>query len=558
MKKVFILTIAALSMMAGCQKINSIIKPGNEPIDDESPVKIQFRSNVLNVTTKASLEGLNGGQDLYIYGLNRTKPGVGEIINAKAHMAKPSGAAEGWSVTDGSLKFADNKTFFYNATKDKYDFYGYYLADAAEIPTKLDNYQIDITINGTQDILLAAADPEKDILAEGVNTTQVTSTEYVYSAWATRRGVTPKLEFRHVLSKFEFEVQNKGTQPVVIQSIDLTTKTNGVLTVINQEPSAEGANDGLVQGLVIKPGDEVTTMRLQSESFLEGGALLDPKDEGTADDVMIDGVRLEGNMSEPTVLQGEIMTFAGQDSDVIIRLVQKGMKENQVRQVTMPITLDEENNKGTKTQEGYKYLVSIVIYSLEEVGVDVQLLGWNSGGKVELDQDDKIDDPESGYEDVIIGGDVNDNESNDDTNEDSGETPGDNTGSEPGDNNGDESTEEPEDDPVQNPEDNTGGEPGDEPGNDSGETPEDNNGGESGETPGENPEDNPGDDPVENPEENTGGEPEPDPTPDPGQEPEPDPTPDPEPDQNPDSEPEEGTEDVTGEDNEVDPEEGLQ
>ena len=353
MKKVFILTIAALSMMAGCQKINSIIKPGNEPIDDESPVKIQFRSNVLNVTTKASLEGLNGGQDLYIYGLNRTKPGVGEIINAKAHMAKPSGAEEGWSVTDGSLKFADNKTFFYNATKDRYDFYGYYLADAAEIPTKLDNYQIDITIDGTQDILLAAADPEKDRLAEGVNTTQVINTDYVYSAWATRRGVTPKLEFRHVLSKFEFEVQNKGTQSVVIQSIDLTTKTKGVLTVINQEPSSEGASDGLVQGLVIKPGDEVTTMRLQSESFLEGGALLDPKDEGTADDVMIDGVRLEGNMSEPTVLQGEIMTFAGQDSDVIIKLVQKGMKENQVRQVTMPITLDETENFGTKTREGY-------------------------------------------------------------------------------------------------------------------------------------------------------------------------------------------------------------
>lgn len=551
MKKVFILTIAALSMMAGCQKINSIIKPGNEPIDDESPVKIQFRSNVLNVTTKASLEGLNGGQDLYIYGLNRTKPGVGEIINAKAHMAKPSGAEEGWSVTEGSLKFADNKTFFYNATKDKYDFYGYYLADAAEIPTKLDNYQIDITINGTQDILLAAADPEKDILAEGVNTTQVTSTEYVYSAWATRRGVTPKLEFRHVLSKFEFEVQNKGTQPVVIQSIDLTTKTNGVLTVINQEPSAEGANDGLVQGLVIKPGDEVTTMRLQSESFLEGGALLDPKEEDNADDdVMIDGVRLEGNMSEPTVLQGEIMTFAGQDSDVIIKLVQKGMKENQVRQVTMPITLDETENFGTKTREGYTYVVSIVIYSLEEVGIDVKLLSWNHGGKVELDQDDKIDDPESGYEDVIIGGDVNDNESNDDTNDDSGETPGDNTGSEPGDNNGGEPTEEPEDDPVQNPEDNTGGEPSDEPGNDSGETPEDNNGGESGETPGENPEDNPDEEPGE--------EQEPDPTPDPGQEPEPDPTPDPEPDQNPDSEPEEGTEEVPGEETEVDPEEGLQ
>ena len=397
MKKIFIFVVAAIWVVAGCQKINSIIKPDNDPLDDGKPVQIKFRSNVLNVTTKASLEGLNGDQDLYIYGLNRTKPGVGEIINAKAHMAKPSGAAEGWSVTDGSLKFADNKTFFYNATKDKYDFYGYYLADAAEIPAKLDNYQIDITIDGTQDILLAAADPEKDILAEGVNTAQVTNTDYVYSAWATRRGVTPKLEFRHVLAKYEFEVQNLGTQGVVLQSIDVTSKTNGKLTVINQEPTTSGGSDGLVQGIVIKDGDVDQKLRLRSETFTVGGAVLDYGEEGPEDDVKTDGVRLDGLMTQPLKLQGEVMTFAGQDNDVIIRLVQKGMKDGQYRQVTMPIQLDK-TDASKKTQPGYSYLVSLVMYSLESAEVNVSLLEWNVGDNVILDQEQQVGIPYSSYE----------------------------------------------------------------------------------------------------------------------------------------------------------------
>ncbi len=400
MNRKLIFAATTLMIAVGCNKFREEINDYKDPLDDGRPVEIRF-SSVVN--TKASLSGLNDSHDLYIYGLNRTTPGVQEIINAKAHMAKPVGAGEKWEATDGSLVFFDT-TFFYNATRDKYDFYGYHLADAAVVPDKLTNYQIDITIDGTQDILLASADPEKDIQRPGVKP-EVTNTDYVYSAWSTRRGVTPRLVFSHALAKFEFEVQNLGTLPVVLQSIEITSKTKGLLTVVNQPPTSADANDGLVQGLVVKDDDVETVMELKSPSFVKGGAILDRGEEGDEDDIKVDGIRLEGNMPEPVALLGEIMTFAEQDNKVIVKLMQKGMKEGQFRKITMPITLDETENFGTRPRQGYTYLVSLVVYSLEEVGVNISLLKWDDGGNVSLDQEDKVNHPESGYEDVIVDAD---------------------------------------------------------------------------------------------------------------------------------------------------------
>ena len=213
--------------------------------------------------------------------------------------------------------------------------------------------------------------------------------------------MTPNLVFRHVLAQYKCEVKNRGTLPVVLQSVEITSKTKGALPVVNQAPSAEGAGDGLVQGLVIKQGDVDAKLKLNSSTFVAGGALLDPKGEGVEDDVMVDGVRLGPLQETPVELKGELMTFAGQDNKVVLRLVQKGMKDGEYRQITIPITLDEVLNHGTKTQEGYSYLVSLVVYSLEEVGITVTLLPWQDGGNVLLDQEVEAGKPGTGYEDEI-------------------------------------------------------------------------------------------------------------------------------------------------------------
>ena len=63
MKKTLIYLVTAIVVMAGCKKF----KPDSDPLDDGKLVKIEFASNVVNVRTKASLTGLNGSHDLYIW-----------------------------------------------------------------------------------------------------------------------------------------------------------------------------------------------------------------------------------------------------------------------------------------------------------------------------------------------------------------------------------------------------------------------------------------------------------------------------------------------------------
>lgn len=400
-KRIFICVLAAAAVAVGCRKDRVEANPEFDPLDDGKPVAVTFSSNVLNVKTRASLTGLNDSHDLYIYGLNRSKPGVGEIINAKAHMAKPSGAGTDWLVAEGALEFADDKTFFYNGTRDVYDFYGYYVGDAATVPETLPDYQLEVAIDGSQDVLIGIANPEEDITATGVDTDEVKDTENVYSAWSTRRGVTPKIKFIHALTQYKFEVKNRGTQAVVLQSVEITSKTNGVLTVVNQDPSAPGADDGLVQGFDIKPGDTDKLISLKSSTFTQGGAVLDYKGEGPDDDVKVDGVRLEPLQTAPVKLEGELMTFAGQTNNVIVKLVQKGMKPGEFRQITLPITLNETENLGTKTRPGYSYLISLVIYSLEEAGMNVSLVEWHGAGSIPLDQEVEAGKPGTGYEDKV-------------------------------------------------------------------------------------------------------------------------------------------------------------
>jgi hypothetical protein len=174
-----------------------------------------------------------------------------------------------------------------------------------------------------------------------------------------------------------------------------------VLTVVNQDPSAPGADDGLVQGFDIKPGDTDKLISLKSSTFTQGGAVLDYKGEGPDDDVKVDGVRLEPLQTAPVELEGELMTFAGQTNNVIVKLVQKGMKPGEFRQITLPVVLDETENLGTKTRPGYSYLISLVIYSLEEAGMNIKLIPWQDGKTVPLDQEIESGKPGTGYEDKI-------------------------------------------------------------------------------------------------------------------------------------------------------------
>ena len=345
MKKFFLFAASAVALTVSCQKLQELVNPGTEPVDDTNPVEIKFTTNVATVETKAgtgALDALSADQTLYIYGLNRTNSAKRPIINAPAQAIVAEDAA-GVDVQwlDASLAVDPNIAYFYNGTNDMYDFYGYYVGDAAGANPAPDetNYTLDVTIDGQHDILLARA--EGDAGAE------------TYSAKTARAGVKPNLAFEHQLSQFIFKVRNHGNSEIVLTDVDINTLTKGTLTV------AETTRGGTSQGLVPVP----STNGDLSLPMTTGKDL--PAKPGAGESTWVD-------------LDGSVMVFPEQEQyDIKLTLTQTGVTGNRV--VTVPFKYT------SGIEAGNAYTLSITVYSLTEAGVTASLTKWTSVVVDEID-----------------------------------------------------------------------------------------------------------------------------------------------------------------------------
>ena len=274
MKKFFFFAATAVALTVACQK--------NEVADDVNPVAIQFNTNVATVVTKGAgqIEDLTEASALYVYCLNTTRPTQQTQKNVEATVN-----------ANKEVVFAGGATYFYAGTYDKYEFYGYYVDDAATGTPDADTYKLDVTIDGTQDILYATTDPRKDIEGNAVVTDA--KLDRVYSAWSARNGVKPQLVFDHALTQFKFKVQNSGSQKLTLKAIQVTSPKEGVFTVAGAE-----------QGLVVKAGAEAKALNLVSTT-------------------LTNGLELDGH-SAVTSVDGEIMVYAGQENKVMLTLWQIG------------------------------------------------------------------------------------------------------------------------------------------------------------------------------------------------------------------------------------------
>ena len=364
MKKIFAFAIAAVTMTVGCQKIQELVNPDRNQtsFDDNEPVEITFNTNVVNVETKAA----NGSvttfdpdkHKLYVYGLNTTNNGVKEITNALA--TTNAGA------TPASLTL--DKPYFYNGTDDKYDFYGYYVDDAADPATVAADYTLPVTITGQQDILLAKALGSE--ASDGVN-----PIVDAYSAKTARAGVVPNLQFEHQMSQFSFNVRNCGSYAITLKGLSLNTINKGTLTVA-------GASRGLeaLTGDANKADIEVST----TEQSLAEVDKLDSENY--------------------TPIGQPIMVFSENAYTVILYLWQTGMEANKVRKVTVPVTITNDPEDLTDAGitgtdpgalKGYAYEINVTVYSLEEITVTASIVGWKTGASFVFDTEDGTTDGET-------------------------------------------------------------------------------------------------------------------------------------------------------------------
>lgn len=394
MKKEWLLAMCATAMMASCAKDKTIALDngaGGTPeeiilgagqylsaeVEQGQPMKAASRG-IGSVGDLGAANNWNG-DTVYVYGI------VGDTlfaINGEAATA-PAGTP-GATVTSTLAWTAADKHYYYDGN-NLYDFYGCHVDDAATAAMTIQpgtdlataGFSVSVKIDGTQDLMVAVPDKSKDI--EG--NLEVTTTDNLYSAWSSRRGVKPNLVFKHVLTRLTFKakcgnaVAYEDGKEVYITSVQVVdAKNKGTLTIIPTEGN-----------------QQVFTASDVPEDKADFSLMQGPKDPGVSKELAsFKEVKITGSKDDDFVQIGvPMMLVPGGEYYVVIKTKQDADGDGQFEedeQVLDPVPVKIAVTDGFKA--GYNYNVKLTVYGLEHIDIDATLTAWENGEDIEIDPDD--------------------------------------------------------------------------------------------------------------------------------------------------------------------------
>lgn len=417
MKKMFFFALAAAGMLTACSNEDTL--GGN---DDQNVSEQQIRLGVASSKVQTRGTGTVGGmtedenkwagQTLWVYMLQKGSMELGYYKTP----ADAAGAAVGTAVFDNKEFKAPNTaestvsglattadgTIAYYPVSGNYDFWGYRVDDAVtgtpdvklvdDTDTEVAADQatkrvVDITIDGSQDIMAGKATPSADEVTKLGNYGQ-----NFYSAYAARKGVQPNITFNHLLTRFTFEVRagskatagagaSGNTEAVRVQGVSVESLTDGKLTVAYKGETKEAAD------LLTFTGDASPLTLKQRAAGADNNAPL----------VDLEEVALtwpaDANATVGDVLPvGEALLVAPGQTEypLTIALAQK-VKKNTTAADKEDMALEQKATikiDGTqKFEPGKSYKVTITVYGLEEIEVTATLVPWQDGGSIDIDDD---------------------------------------------------------------------------------------------------------------------------------------------------------------------------
>lgn len=395
MKKLFFFAAAAIAMLASCQK-NELGNTQTSGIDDSKPAAIQFNVNApsFDVKTRAAVDAWDE-TEVYLYGIKQQRDdnnavipfGEGmydfEEILINNQLAKVLDADTPLEVyqTPAQGSNETNVPYFYGEGQT-YDFFGYHLGGANAVINNPANDVISyqVTIDGSQDLMVAAADKENDIM-DDTSTDGVTVAD-IYSAWAARRGVHPTLVFNHALTRFNFIVRGMtqpsdpqpGDETVTVTGISLVdVATTGTLTVVGQEL-------GFTQGDL---SETATENVLKLKTIEDDGTEVDFE----AETVVFGNTNVAGN--------GSCIMFAPNLENVKVKVdLKHGKYPNTVELDPYEFTINASQvlKDGaaaglTKFLAGDAYNIYINVYGPEKIVIKAELTEWKPAGDYTYDPD---------------------------------------------------------------------------------------------------------------------------------------------------------------------------
>lgn len=421
MKKMFFFALAAAGMLTACSNDDTL--GGNENVSEQQ-IRLGVASSKVQTRGTGTVGGMTdtenvwAGQTLWVYMLQKGSmdlgyyktpdeaagtAAVGTAVFDNKQFKAPNTAASGLATTaDGTIA--------YYPVSGNYDFWGYRVDDAVTLAganatpavktvddtdkevdaDKATKRVVDIKIDGSQDIMAGKAAPSADEVTKLGN-----YKENFYSAYAARKGVQPNITFKHLLTRFTFEVRagskatagvsaSGNTGAVRVQGISVGSQTTGTLTVAYTGEKKEAAD------LLTFTGDASPLKLMQRatpdadhnaplEALKEVPLTWPATGEATVGDVIPVGEAL-------LVAPGQT------EYPLTIALAQKVKKNTADKEADMEDKPLEQKAvikmDGTqKFEPGKSYKVTITVYGLEGIEVTATLVPWADGGSIDIDDD---------------------------------------------------------------------------------------------------------------------------------------------------------------------------
>lgn len=402
MRKEWLLAMCAAAMMASCAKDKTVALDNgandtpeeillgagqylSAEVEEGQPMKAASRG-IGSVGDLAATNNWNG-ETVYVYGIVPALTGDARFAINGEQAKAPAADAVAVAATS-TLEWVTPNTHFYYDGNNLYDFYGCHVDDAAEatamkIPTGTDlatnGFSVPVTIDGSQDLMVAVPDKESDRIATGVDS-EVTDVNNLYSAWSSRRGVVPNLVFKHVLTRLTFQAKCGNAtayetgKEVYITSVQVkSVKNKGTLTIIPTDGNQQGFTASAVDTDVIDfslmkaPSAPDTSKELETFEKVEI--------EGTKDD---DFAQIGVPMMLVPGTEYEIVISTEQDADG-----SGNIDANERGSITQKITV-----KDNSFEAGKNYNVNITVYGLKEIEIKASLTAWEDGGDITIDPDE--------------------------------------------------------------------------------------------------------------------------------------------------------------------------
>lgn len=416
MKKMFLFALAAAGMLTACSNDDTLGGNGDQNVSEQQ-IRLGVASSKVQTRGTGTVGGMTdaenvwAGQTLWVYMLQKGSmdlayykaPAVGGVATPDVEVFnnKKFTAPDAANNTKSGLATTADGTIAYYPVSGNYDFWGYRVDDAAGATPVVKTVDdtgaaveanvatkrvVDITIDGSQDIMAGKAVPSTDEVTKLGN-----YADNFYSAYAARKGLQPNITFNHLLTRFTFEVRagskataglpaGGNTDAVKVTGVSVDSKTTGTLTVAYTGATKEAAElltfTGDASALTLKQRDAALADNNAPLVALEPVSLTWTDDAATIGDVIKVGEAL-------LVAPGET------EYPLTISLSQDVLEQLTGAKVTKPLeqkaTIKMDGVKAFEPGKSYK--VTITVYGLQEIEVTATLVPWADGGSIDIDDD---------------------------------------------------------------------------------------------------------------------------------------------------------------------------